>query len=892
MADCKGNEITISERDQGECSDPTVEIKIKTLDSQTYTIRVNKFLPVPALKEQIATVTGVLSEQQRLICRGKVLKDDQLLSAYHVEDGHTLHLVVRQPLQQPPLSTIGTGGSDGYAEQQGSTRNRSGQVSHSVVLGTFNITDQADGAIPDVNRFVSAVLNSIGIGNVLPISPGVGNGSNVILQGTGFESQQRTTNATGRVDVNPTQSDHASDIQSDPIHGSFRLSPTSLLRPLNQATVISDSLTTLSLYLNRMRHEFSLISPENQSQATSQSSEAEALRSASVSPLIPGGLPTPAALGAVIRHTQQFLNDQAGSSLSQLARQLEGESSVIDPMVRDEIQSSAMRNGIIMQNLGALLLELGRTTMTLRMGQSPAESVVNAGPAVFVSTTGPNPLMVQALPFQPGSSFGSIPIGATHPGTAGLATTGDSLRNIEMHIHTVAPGAGLEQRERGSVQQVEGQGNQIASPQGGVLGREGVSSFNSESGAVRVVPVRIAAVPAAITGEARSESSSSSHGFFYPLLARFQQLNPLQLSQVRNPPPTLSPGNLTSGTDAAQQHSLLSIPLSAIRTQVQVQTSPPTDRNQEDVEHANSSVHATLVGETQPSVHGVLQSQAGLITEQGLSQQRPSSVHVYSIHLGPHNMQGDYEQSNGGISDSEGSTLAQLPPGVGQIFSGMMSEGQAGSGTGNSVDLMSHIHHNSTTTNISRPAADQTRAPIAISDVVLQALQNPFPSSQLQMSEQIGERSQNRSELYSGLHGDNATVDYLGLLQRLMPNLPHVVGRESEASASHHEVEGHPKASSSEGPSSSYSGEAQPGTSTDMQCSSARNGAEIPRNQNDTDNSTGNENLQSDTERQHSDRSHDAYSGGSPASKRRKEYLANLLSQSLLQHLSKIIQFP
>lgn len=41
-------------------------------------------VPVPALKEQIATVTGVLSEQQRLICRGKVLKDDQLLSAYRI----------------------------------------------------------------------------------------------------------------------------------------------------------------------------------------------------------------------------------------------------------------------------------------------------------------------------------------------------------------------------------------------------------------------------------------------------------------------------------------------------------------------------------------------------------------------------------------------------------------------------------------------------------------------------------------------------------------------------------------------------------------------------------------------------------------------------------------
>uniref|UniRef100_A0A199U9Y4 Ubiquitin-like domain-containing protein n=1 Tax=Manihot esculenta TaxID=3983 RepID=A0A199U9Y4_MANES len=69
---------------EAEGSETMIEIKIKTLDSQTYTLRVDKQMPVPALKEQIASVTGVLSEQQRLICRGKVLKDDQLLSAYRI----------------------------------------------------------------------------------------------------------------------------------------------------------------------------------------------------------------------------------------------------------------------------------------------------------------------------------------------------------------------------------------------------------------------------------------------------------------------------------------------------------------------------------------------------------------------------------------------------------------------------------------------------------------------------------------------------------------------------------------------------------------------------------------------------------------------------------------
>lgn len=36
------DEVMISKIDKAECSDATVEIKIKTLDSQTYTLRVDK----------------------------------------------------------------------------------------------------------------------------------------------------------------------------------------------------------------------------------------------------------------------------------------------------------------------------------------------------------------------------------------------------------------------------------------------------------------------------------------------------------------------------------------------------------------------------------------------------------------------------------------------------------------------------------------------------------------------------------------------------------------------------------------------------------------------------------------------------------------------------------
>ncbi|CAA7409470.1 unnamed protein product [Spirodela intermedia] len=83
METTNANEVGVSGTTE-EFPESTVEINVKTLDSQTYTLRVNKYVPVPALKEQIANLTGILSGQQRLICRGKVLKDDQLLSAYRI----------------------------------------------------------------------------------------------------------------------------------------------------------------------------------------------------------------------------------------------------------------------------------------------------------------------------------------------------------------------------------------------------------------------------------------------------------------------------------------------------------------------------------------------------------------------------------------------------------------------------------------------------------------------------------------------------------------------------------------------------------------------------------------------------------------------------------------
>lgn len=48
---------------------------------------------------------------------------------------------------------------------------------------------------------------------------------------------------------------------------------------------------------------------------------------------------------------------------------------VTDPVARMNTQSTAQRRGTQLLNLGAFLLELGRTTLTLQMAQSAVGSL-------------------------------------------------------------------------------------------------------------------------------------------------------------------------------------------------------------------------------------------------------------------------------------------------------------------------------------------------------------------------------------------------------------------------------------------------------------------------------------------------------------------------------------
>nr|GMD10913.1 large proline-rich protein BAG6 isoform X1 [Ipomoea batatas] len=411
-----------------ELSPSTVNINIKTLDSRTYAFDVDKNMQVSALKEKVATETGVPVAQQRLIFRGKALMDDHILSEYHLENGDTLHLVIRQPSQPQLSSSVGTGettpdnGLRGQEPATGAPRNRIGQVSHSVVLGTINVGEQGDGLVPDLNRVIGAVLNSIGVGSQTGANhPGLHvNAPTAAPRGNETEGIQRNS---GSQNQQPGQAfPRISLAEGMQIPLGAAIAVPSLNMP------IPDSLHTLTVFMNRMESVLSRNGNQpNQSPADSSSVDL---------PTNSRGQSTLETLSTVMRHTERLVGNHVTSALSRTAGRLEQEGNSTDLTVRGQIQAESVQLGLVMQHLGAQFLELGRTMLTLRMGDSPAESSVNAGPAVYISPSGPNPIMVQPFPLQTYSLF-SGPSVQSNPGGFNPFGIGSAARNVNIHIHTV-----------------------------------------------------------------------------------------------------------------------------------------------------------------------------------------------------------------------------------------------------------------------------------------------------------------------------------------------------------------------------------------------------------------------------------------------------------------------
>lgn len=131
-----------------------ITVHIKTLDSKKIPFNVSKNINVAELKKLIENKTNVPLSSQRLIFKGKILKDDQGIDAYGVVHDCTLHMVERQQgiQENPPPSN-----------QTTTTTPNPATGRPNFVMGTISLPDGA--APPELNQLLGNVLGSLGIVN-------------------------------------------------------------------------------------------------------------------------------------------------------------------------------------------------------------------------------------------------------------------------------------------------------------------------------------------------------------------------------------------------------------------------------------------------------------------------------------------------------------------------------------------------------------------------------------------------------------------------------------------------------------------------------------------------------------------------------------------------------
>ena len=72
-----------------------ITVLVKTMDESRYEVVVPSDSAVSELKSAIVEKTGVPTDRQRLIFRGRTLGNDETLSSCSIAEGSTVHLVAR-----------------------------------------------------------------------------------------------------------------------------------------------------------------------------------------------------------------------------------------------------------------------------------------------------------------------------------------------------------------------------------------------------------------------------------------------------------------------------------------------------------------------------------------------------------------------------------------------------------------------------------------------------------------------------------------------------------------------------------------------------------------------------------------------------------------------------
>ncbi|KAK9712937.1 hypothetical protein K7432_006801 [Basidiobolus ranarum] len=125
-----------SQSNESRNYDDQLNITVRTVDSDSYSCTIAHSETVLELKERLENVAGVTRERQRLIFRGRVMKDEKTLRECGLQTGNVIHLVIR------PLGAIRANNNTLELSRLSSTRHTSILPPSGFMVSTFSLESE------------------------------------------------------------------------------------------------------------------------------------------------------------------------------------------------------------------------------------------------------------------------------------------------------------------------------------------------------------------------------------------------------------------------------------------------------------------------------------------------------------------------------------------------------------------------------------------------------------------------------------------------------------------------------------------------------------------------------------------------------------------------------